>query len=171
MPMTLLVCVLTWATLSANPREVGAEECTHPGGEVSSRAVLPAGVPASVIAPDESWSRPASAGSGAPEVDAREVRLVVTGATPIIAEPSGASVVHVIIDAASGRRLAALTFGQVRRTLQIQLDGKVILEPRIHSQISGTVLQITGGGGRDWAADLARRIAAPGAVLTARIVD
>jgi tetratricopeptide (TPR) repeat protein len=86
-------------------------------------------------------------------------------------EASGAESVAISLEADAAHRFATFTIMHIGSGTQILIDGKVIAQPRIMGPITGGSLVISGRFSHDEIMALAKRLGAPGASMTVRVLE
>ena len=99
------------------------------------------------------------------------LRLQIENATPILDERTREPVVTFRLTERSGRMFAEFTANNVGRTVEIRIDGKVVMKPIIREPIKGGSIQVSGGFTLKDAKELADRLNSGAARVEAEVVD
>ncbi len=99
------------------------------------------------------------------------LRLQIANATPILDERTREPVVTFRLTERSGRMFAEFTSNNIGRTVEIRVDGKVVMKPIIREPIKGGSVQVSGGFTLAEARELADRLNSGSAKVEADVVD
>ena len=99
------------------------------------------------------------------------LRLQIERATPTLDERTKEPVVTFRLTERSGRMFAEFTANNVGRTIEVRIDGKVVMRPIIREPIKGGSVQVSGGFTPKEAQELADRLNSGAARVEAEVVD
>jgi len=99
------------------------------------------------------------------------LRLQIEKATPSFDERTKEPVVTFRLTERSGRMFAEFTANNVGRTIEVRIDGKVVMRPIIREAIKGGSVQVSGGFTPKEALELADRLNSGAARVEAEVVD
>ena len=99
------------------------------------------------------------------------LRLQIEKATPIFDERTREPAVAFRLTERSGRLFAEFTGNNIGRTVEIRIDGKVVMKPIIREPIKGGSVQVSGGFTPKDALELADRLNSGAARVEAEVVD
>ena len=99
------------------------------------------------------------------------LRLQIEKATPTLDERTREPVVTFLLTARSGRMFAEFTTNNIGRTVEVRIDGKVVMRPIIREAIKGGSVQVSGGFTLKEAQELADRLNSGAARVEAEVVD
>jgi hypothetical protein len=99
------------------------------------------------------------------------LRLQIEKATPIFDERTREPVVAFRLTERSGRMFAEFTGNNIGRTVEVRIDGKVVMRPIIREAIKGGSVQVSGGFTLATAKELADHLNSGGARVEAEVVD
>jgi hypothetical protein len=99
------------------------------------------------------------------------LRLQIASAAPILDERTKEPVVTFRLTDRSGRMFAQFTADNIGRTVEVRIDGKVVMRPIIHEAIKGGSVQVSGGFTLATARELADRLNSGAARVEAEVVD
>ena len=120
------------------------------------------------------WSSSRRAGRPAVRASAQKhaatARLQIEKATPIFDERTREPVVAFRLTERSGRMFAEFTANNIGRTIEVRIDGKVVMRPIIREAIKGGSVQVSGGFTLATAKELADRLNSGAARVEAEVV-
>ncbi|HZO46614.1 MAG TPA: hypothetical protein VFB68_12020 [Xanthobacteraceae bacterium] len=99
------------------------------------------------------------------------LRLQIASAAPIFDERTKEPVVAFRLTERSGRMFAEFTANNIGRTIEIRIDGKVMMRPIIREAIKGGSVQVSGGFTLATAKELADHLNSGAAGVEAEVVD
>ncbi len=99
------------------------------------------------------------------------LRLQIEKATPTLDERTREPVVTFLLTARSGRMFAEFTTNNIGRTVEVRIDGKVVMRPIIREAIKGGSVQVSGSFTLKEAQELADRLNSGAARVEAEVVD
>jgi hypothetical protein len=99
------------------------------------------------------------------------LRLQIASAAPLFDERTKEPVITIRLTERSGRMFAELTKDNVGRTIEVRIDGKVVMSPIIREPILGGSVQVSGGFTLKDAQELADRLNSGAARIEVEVVD
>ena len=99
------------------------------------------------------------------------LRLQIEQAVPILDERTREPMVSFRLTARSGRMFGEFTSRNIGRTIEIRVDGKVVMRPIVREPIMGGSVQLSGGLTLTEAKELADRLNSGSARVEAEVVD
>lgn len=99
------------------------------------------------------------------------LRLQIASAAPVLDERTKEPVVTFRLTERSGRLFAEFTSNNIGRTIEVRIDGKVVMAPIIREPIKGGSVQVSGGFTLATAKELADRLNSGAARVEAEVVD
>jgi preprotein translocase subunit SecD len=99
------------------------------------------------------------------------LRLQIEKATPGLDERTREPVVTFRLTERSGRMFAEFTANNIGRTVEVRIDGKVVMRPIIREAIKGGSVQVSGGFTIATAKEFADHLNSGAAKVEAEVVD